>query len=244
MQMKVAVVDDMDEDLHELEKAIIMAAPGTECDLYPDAEAMLAHFAAGKYQIVFLDIQMERMNGIELAGKLRQMDTGLLIVFQTTSREYAFDAFPIHPFDYIIKPYGDEDIKRVLSEAKRVLGRVSPEITVRIAHGSMRLPTEKIISIVSDNHTVMIYLDGVPEPVRSIDTFSTIEEKISGEECFISCNRGIYLNMDHVVHILDDSIKMKDGNTYPLRVRDRSSIKKTFAQYRISSMKADVKEGF
>ena len=62
------------------------------------------------YQVVFLDICMEGTNGIETAQRLRAADPDLLIVFVTSSPEYVWDAFPVHPFDYLLKPYKEESL--------------------------------------------------------------------------------------------------------------------------------------
>ena len=65
-------------------------------------------YEPGHSDLVFLDICMGDVNGIELARHLRAVDEKVLIVFLTTSSEYAFDAFPIHPFDYLMKPIDPE----------------------------------------------------------------------------------------------------------------------------------------
>lgn len=55
-------------------------------------------FPGEGYQVVFLDVCMEGTNGIETARQLRDADPELLIVFVTSSPEYVWDAFPVHPF--------------------------------------------------------------------------------------------------------------------------------------------------
>ena len=71
------------------------------------------------YQVVFLDICMEGTNGIEAAQRLRAADPDLLIVFVTSSPEYVWDAFPVHPFDYLLKPYKEEKFEQLAGELRR-----------------------------------------------------------------------------------------------------------------------------
>ena len=107
MELFVAIVDDLQSEREhirdDLERIFRNDAEyELRCICFESAEMFLA--ASPEVQIVFLDICMEGMNGIELARRLRSLNDRLLIIFLSTSSEYAFDAFPIHPFDYLIKP--------------------------------------------------------------------------------------------------------------------------------------------
>ena len=59
---------------------------------------------------------MEGTNGIETARILRRTDPDLLLVFVTSSPEYVWDAFPVHPFDYLLKPYREEKLFQLADE--------------------------------------------------------------------------------------------------------------------------------
>ena len=106
--LHIAIVDDLETDREKLEKAVsafFSRNADVSCDIMTHAsgEELLEAFSPGTFDLAFLDIQMEGMSGIELAKTLRALDTKLLMVFLTSSREYAFDAFPVHPFDYLVK---------------------------------------------------------------------------------------------------------------------------------------------
>ena len=62
---------------------------------------------------------MAGTNGIETARRLRQADPEVLIVFVTSSPEYVWDAFPVHPFDYLLKPYQKEKFEHLAAELRR-----------------------------------------------------------------------------------------------------------------------------
>lgn len=103
----------------------------------------MKEFPGEGYQVVFLDICMEGTNGIETARQLRAADPELLIVFVTSSPEYVWDAFPVHPFDYLLKPYKEEKFDHLAGELRRVLGRQQPELEVRIARQTVHLPLKR-----------------------------------------------------------------------------------------------------
>ena len=145
MELNILLVDDLETDRQLLTDCIEAFFEGRSkdtihIDCYTSAEEALPAFKAGAYQMAFLDICMDEMNGIELARQIRAQDKDLLIVFQTTSREYAFDAFPIHPFDYLIKPYDERALTHTLKEAMRVIRAADPEIQVTSARESYDVP--------------------------------------------------------------------------------------------------------
>ena len=240
MELNILLVDDLETDRQLLTDCIEAFFEGRSkdtihIDCYTSAEEALPAFKAGAYQMAFLDICMDEMNGIELARQIRAQDKDLLIVFQTTSREYAFDAFPIHPFDYLIKPCTPDAMQHVLDEALRVLASEEPEIAVTAARDSYHLQLRRICSACSVGRGVDLALEN-GKVIRSVETFREIQEKLSGDPRFLLINRGILVNMDHVLAPAKDAMKMKDGSLLPIRVNGRAAVLSAFSQYMISRM--------
>lgn len=133
MELRFAVVEDRLPDAQRLESLLRLAFGGGHtlvCDHYESGDAFLAAFPSKNHQVVFLDICMEGTNGIETARILRRTDPDLLLVFVTSSPEYVWDAFPVHPFDYLLKPYREEKLFQLADELRRVLFRAEPELEV------------------------------------------------------------------------------------------------------------------
>ena len=141
MELRIAIVEDQKFEAQQLERLLRQAwGDPVVCDLYESGDAFLHRAAAGPYAVVFLDICMEGTNGIGTARQLREKDPHLLIVFVTSSPEYVWEAFPVHPFDYLLKPYKEEKIRQLTAELRRVLCRQEPELEVRIARQTVQLP--------------------------------------------------------------------------------------------------------
>ena len=114
--MRIAIVDDERQDCATLSEMLAGRLSQTAfIDVYDSGN----HFLDSEvhYDLVFLDIVMDGLDGIETARRLREWDMGCLIVFLTSSSEYAWDAFPVHPFDYLLKPIDKARLARVLDEA-------------------------------------------------------------------------------------------------------------------------------
>ena len=238
--MKIAVVDDLKQDRDHLKSCIeeFFSAKSSDAfslESFESAEAFLPEFSADKYDLVFLDICMDEMNGIELAKELRAADTRLMIIFQTTAREYAFDDFPIHPFDYLIKPCRQDEMSAVLEEAMRVLDAGDPVITVIASRAEYEVPLRSLIAAVSSGHSTELVLTN-KQSLTAAETFRNVSEKIRDDKRFLLINRGIMVNMDYVLSQKYGVMHMKDGSSYPIKINGRASVLSAFSQYMISKV--------
>ena len=223
MELRFAVVEDRLPDAQRLESLLRLAFGGGQplvCDHYESGDAFLAAFPSKNYQVVFLDICMEGTNGIETARILRRTDPDLLLVFVTSSPEYVWDAFPVHPFDYLLKPYREEKLFQLADELRRVLFRAEPEYAMAQNH---------YVRIVSD--------DG---ECRTVSTFSQVEQLLRAQENFIVCNRGVILNMDKVLRLDSDCFEMLDGTCLPVRQKDKNTLFAQFTQYQFRHMRREL----
>ena len=241
MELRFAVVEDRLPDAQRLESLLRLAFGGGQplvCDHYESGDAFLAAFPSKNYQVVFLDICMEGTNGIETARILRRADPDLLLVFVTSSPEYVWDAFPVHPFDYLLKPYREEKLFQLADELRRVLFRAEPELEVRIARQQVHLPLRKIQYAMAQNHYVRIVSDD--GECRAVSTFSQVEQLLRAQENFIVCNRGVILNMDKVLRLDSDCFEMLDGTCLPVRQKDKNSLFAQFTQYQFRHMRREL----
>lgn len=238
---RIAVVDDLPEDRERLNAWIrgwFDTSPYwlEELREYAGGVDLLRHFEPGRFHAVFLDICMDQLNGIETARQLRSMDTQALLIFVTTSQEYAFDAFPLHPFDYLVKPVNPDKLHGLLREMMRVLDSDAHKtLTVRTGRSDLQLPLALLTAAVAQGHTVELHLAD-RQTLQCTMAFHELEEKLRGESRFITCNRGILINMDQVSALRGDDFVMKDGARYPLRVRGRAAVINAFTQYQFSKM--------
>lgn len=113
--MKIAICDDEPEIRNDIERKIRLLYPETEILLYEDGKALLD--AEAPFDIVFLDIRMEGMNGMEAARALRAAGSDAVIIFVTALEEYVYEAFDVGAFHYLVKPLDRGKFYEVLSKA-------------------------------------------------------------------------------------------------------------------------------
>ena len=110
--IRIAICDDEIEIVTELSLKIddIMSEIGEEVKIYQftsSNEILSCHI---KFNLIFLDIEMPDLNGIETAEKIRVLDPHVQIVYVTNYRNYMKKAYRVHAFDYIQKPMDDSSI--------------------------------------------------------------------------------------------------------------------------------------
>ncbi len=237
--MRIGIVDDLKEDRNTLIKGINSWFTQYHSQLqlileeYESGSAFLAaNGGTISCQLLFLDICMEGKNGIETAMEIRRKNPETMLVFVTTEKEYALEAYPAHPFDYLIKPYTVARLGRVLEDAFRVLSRDSEELSIHVAYGEMKISVREIVAVVSSGHSVEYRLTQ-KKPVVGIITFSEAEKELTALQNFISVNRGVIINMDHILRFGNDSVVMSDETVYPLRVRGRAELLRNLTQYQV-----------
>ena len=173
MLIRIAIVDDQPEARELLRQDLLVRAPaGTSIACFDSSESFLSGFVPGDDSLIFPDICMKGMNGIEAAERVRKRSARCLIVFLTSSREYAFDAFPIHPFDYLVKPYQTSQLEHVLSGAIRLISlQTFAELEAMLQGDERFLPCNRGVLVNMDEALKLdgdsiILMNGMRFPIR------------------------------------------------------------------------------
>ena len=232
--MKIAVIDD-EKPQADILYSICNAYFGghkqnVQIDCFPDGIAFFNSFKENTYKIAFVDIFMEKMNGIAVAEKLREKDSNIIIVFVTTSPDFMMQAFSVHAFHYITKPYKAEQIYKVLDDASSYVSDNSKYIEVMCDRRNTLISLKEIVSVESDAHYINI---GVVSGLR-YRTRMTIAEflKLADNDTrFIPVNRGIVLNADYIKDIEGSVCVTGNGERFPIKIREKTRIEQSIREY-------------
>mgnify|MGYP002237518593 FL=1 len=122
-KMQIAICDDEVSMVQILEEKIKKLLPDAVIDKYLSGDELIA--SGSKPDILFLDIQMPGMDGMETAKMLRQDNENMILIFVTAAEEYVFQAFDVGAFHYLVKPFSDEKLKEVVTKAVHNIKRSS-----------------------------------------------------------------------------------------------------------------------
>lgn len=138
--MRVLAVDDVTPALDELRR-LLLEQPGIDdVATAPDALTALRLIQAGPFDVVFLDVSMPAMDGMELASLLARMADPPVIVFVTAFEEHAASAYGIGAVDYLLKPVGKERLAAALERVRRF--RTAPPEPAVAVEALAALPVE------------------------------------------------------------------------------------------------------
>ncbi len=113
--MRIGICDDQKEVREILSEKIKMLYPAGSLAFYNSGQEVLD--AVEPPDILFLDIQMPRLDGMETARRLRKDNGQMILIFVTALEDYVFQAFDVGAFHYLVKPFSDEKFYEVLGKA-------------------------------------------------------------------------------------------------------------------------------
>ena len=124
MRLNIAVIDDLEQDRRDILEYTDKFFKGCSITVrtaqFQNAEDFLKTYRKGEFQIVFLDICMGEMTGLDLADRIRKGDRDISIIFMSTTRDFVFKSFPFQPKGYLCKPFEyaafTEVMERTLSD--------------------------------------------------------------------------------------------------------------------------------
>lgn len=162
--LRIGICDD-DENARDslyflLERLVHRKENDLKIEIFPDGNSLLKHLgtAEGSLDLLFLDIEMPGLSGMETARALRRFNQTLLLVFVTGYADYVFDGYSVGALDYLLKPVNEKQLDRVLQRALAKLHLEAPEtFTIKNAEGFFRIPKTDIVYVSSDRRKLLLY---------------------------------------------------------------------------------------
>ncbi len=127
---RIAICYNQDQIINEISKTLYEIAPKFKVEIqvftYTDVNELLnSHI---RYNLIFLGIKLKGVNGINLAMEIRKTDPQVQIVYVTKYLSYLREAYKIHAFDYIQRPFKKEDISRVLEDYLKFVNFIKEDV--------------------------------------------------------------------------------------------------------------------
>lgn len=196
-----------------------------EIDTFSSGEDFLT--SAQEYDIVFMDIYLTGISGMETVERLGGSER-CQVVFTTTSREHAIEAFGLNAAHYLVKPLTAKAVAEAIERCLSRLGQ-SPgkALTVKTGQGAVSVPMEKIIYI-----EVLDKLCTVHTAKNAFQTYASLDalyEQLDGS--FLRVQRSFVVNMDFIESFLFDRVVMQGGTEIMLSRNNKPVLKKQYQDY-------------
>jgi len=220
MKIRTLIIDDEPIALEKL-KSYVLKVPflelAGECHSASEAISLLA---GNEVDVVFTDINMPDLDGMEFAASLSRAP---MIVFVTAYPQYAAESYRLSAVDYLLKPYGFADFQRAANKVaelhrSRMRDRQQPQtpadgnsLFVKVDYRYVRIALADIRYIKGYGEYLQIYVTGSSSPILTLSSFAAVKERIPGN--FLQVHRSYIVNMDQVERIEKNRIVM-DSDTY------------------------------
>ncbi len=169
---------------------------------YDSGEALIARPEAESLDILFLDIEMKQLSGMDTARTLRKRDAQTLLIFVTAYPDFVFQGYEVHAFHYILKPYEERKIQNVMEQALKELGKTQEQFfTLEQKSGILKIPVKKILAFSSDRRKVILSLkDG-----SRMEMYGKLDEvKEELPDYFIRCHNRHLVNLNYITALEKD----------------------------------------
>ena len=226
---RIAIGDDEKVIREQIKKMIEKKQIDCEVDTYGMGEELLK--AGRGYDIVFLDIQMQGMNGIDTAKALRKKTDNTVLIFITGVKEYVFDAFDVAAFHYLIKPIEEHKFSEVYERAVLEVGKrkqqTKGKLFVKTRSRNVTFNQSDILYIESRAKKVEIHTK--TDTVEAYAAIGELEKQLTGS--FYRCHRGYLVNMAFIMEYENASSTLYNGETIILSKDKYSEFVKIYMRY-------------
>lgn len=200
--LKIAVVDDERVYIDQIQEYIRLYSAEKKREIqtetFCDGSALLENYSP-RFDIILLDIEMGKINGMETAREIRKKDQGVVLVFITNMAQYAINGYDVGALDYVLKPINYYTFSVRLDRAvSRVKKRQSEEILLNLPDGIKRLKVDRIRYVEVQNRMLHYHTEAGVFVVRG--TLQGAEDMLK-ESHFVRCNHWYLVNLQYVSEI-------------------------------------------
>lgn len=224
--MKIAICDDEPADLKLIQSYCSQYDSELSTAAFSSGEALLDAYKSSFYDLVFLDIEMGQMNGLEVGARLINMPHKPVIVFTTQSLNYAVRGYGI-AMRYLPKPIAYDTFSAVMGLA---LEQILPKKVCLFSNGEQILvPVNKILYFEVLRHQVCVHLSGG----ETLSMRGTLTEAISQvpHSAFVQPHKSYYINMEHVDRLTQQNITMTNGDLIPIGRSKKENFQLRLSEY-------------
>ena len=233
--LKVMIADDNDGMRLILKKAVEKSGHAVAGEARGGEEAV--RMAEELHpDVIFMDIEMPDIDGVEAARRIQDIDPRIFIIFATAHEEYRKEAFELYAFDYLVKPF---EIKRIGETLERIenlrAGKMaepveqpkkvphSSKLLLRHKDGMSLIDANDIILIQRENRSTVIYTP--TEKHVTSETLSELEQRLPYDK-FFRCHKSYIVNIERITRIYPCGrwtyiVKLKDTDLDALMTQER-----------------------
>ena len=181
-------------------------------DIFDSAEAFLFHYDGNKdYDILLLDIEMKKMDGVTLAREIRKTNKSVQIVFITGYSDYVADGYDVEALHYLMKPLKEEKLFVVLDRAVNRIIQNEKYLLLNYYDETIRIPLHEIVYIDVDRNYVTIHSN---QDYTIKKTLGEIEKEL--DKRFFRIGRSVIVNLKYISRVTKTDVFLANNTILQL----------------------------
>ena len=243
--LHLAVCDDRTEDRERLCRLLEEYGQHNNLELSVDqwstGEDFLHAFVPGRYQLLFLDIYLNQLNGVETARTIREQDEDCAIVFVTTRTDHALEGFDVNALHYLLNPITAAQLDTGFHRLTRLQKKEPAYITVRSQRLEVRCNVDEIVFAEIYDKLCLIHTK-----TNTIQTYTPLDEieRQVPVNLFLRCHRSYLVNMSYITRMEDTQFTVHDQHLIPIRKNDRQTLKQRYLDYLFATTRSSDAEHY
>ncbi len=229
--MKIAICDD---EMHFMDALCpLLEQWAKECGIkltlyrFTNGDDLIAAHQSECMDLIFLDIIMPLLSGLDVAREFRNTNQNVPIVFLTSSREFAVDSYEVKAFNYLIKPVDRAKLFLTLDDFLKNFNLPKTFFNAKTADGFCRIEIADVDYLEAQNKQVLVHLtNGRTIAIREL--FSKCAEVFSPENGFCCCHRSYIVNLSNIERFSKTEVTTSHNAVIPISRNNYAAFKETY----------------
>lgn len=239
MQINIAICDDELEICGQLESLLIEILNKKELeyniDVFNRGKALCNEMKKEEYDLVFLDIELPEMNGINIGRYIREElgNEQVQIVYVSSKQEYAMELFEFRPMNFLVKPIKEDKIIQVIDKYLVISKQKNRFFEYKKGYELHKVSLSKILYFENNGRKITMTTED-----DKVDFYSSIEniyQRVKRDR-FLFIHKSIIINYDYIKKIGYEKIEMLDGEIFPISQSRRKVIREILMAIRKEGM--------
>lgn len=232
--INVAICDDDIDAIEKLDGILNTIAARNciklETEGFTDGSNLLHYMEANKdqYDLIYLDIEMNQIDGLETAKRIREINEQVYLIYVTCYDKYALEAYEVHPYNFIIKPVSE---KTVESSFMNIYERIRADAgfyEYKYNKDYYKIPISDILYFESDKRRIKVHLVGGIIQIY-YDKLSAIEKKLQDSKAdFWRIHQSFLINVSHIRHVTFEYVELSDKSRLNISKNRRNNVNENY----------------
>lgn len=229
----IAICEDQETFIQELKENLKRYAAETDKEfcffVYHDGSELLQKYNS-EYDLIFMDIKMEQMDGLKAAEAIRKIDSTVGLIFLTSLKQYVWQGYQYSAVNYLLKPVKYNVLKLELDRYfTRYQDKDEPYLSFSNDNGRYKVLYKNLCYAETDKRNVMLHFEGQKQIIYK--NMKAVSSLLCSRPQFAQCHQSFVVNLSFVKGVEDLELLMTTGERIPISQPKRKSFIKQLTEY-------------